>query len=327
MTSTDDQILAAPIVFRPYFKRVLWGGSKICRYKGISSDATDIGESWEISALPGQESRVDGGLYADMTLQELSDRFGAQLLGDSVLKRYGGKFPMLIKFIDANDRLSVQVHPDDKMAAERHSSLGKSEMWYIIDAEPGAKIYSGLTEAMTPEQYEQRLLEGSITDVLAEYETAPGEVFYLPAGRVHAIGPGNFLAEIQESSDITYRIYDYGRRDSAGRPRELHTDMAREAIDYKVRDTYRSPSPSPDEKNCEIAACEHFTVRRLIIEGPHTYTFSRDSFTALMCLEGEVTLNYPGGTLTLRQGHTALLPAVMRSIELTGKALLLCAQA
>ena len=134
MTSTDDQILAAPIVFRPYFKRVLWGGSKICRYKGISSDATDIGESWEISALPGQESRVDGGLYADMTLQELSDRFGAQLLGDSVLKRYGGKFPMLIKFIDANDRLSVQVHPDDKMAAERHSSLGKSEMWYIIDA-------------------------------------------------------------------------------------------------------------------------------------------------------------------------------------------------
>ncbi|MDE6131092.1 MAG: class I mannose-6-phosphate isomerase, partial [Muribaculaceae bacterium] len=193
----------APITFAPYLKEVLWGGTKICKYKNLPSTSDCIGESWEISAVPGHESVVDAGEYKGLTLLQLIERFGEELLGSKVVKKYGLNFPLLVKIIDANQNLSVQVHPDDELAEKRHHSLGKTEMWYIIQADKGAKIYAGLNTAMTPDDYVRRVADGTFADTLAVHDSFPDDVFFLPAGRVHAIGAGNLLAEIQENSDIT----------------------------------------------------------------------------------------------------------------------------
>ncbi len=322
-----EKLISKPIRFSPYFKTVIWGGNRICKYKGISQTEDKIGESWEISGVHGHVSVVDSGEYAGLTLDQLIDRFGIQLLGEKVYKKYGGKFPLLIKFIDANDNLSVQVHPDDELAMKRHNSFGKTEMWYIIAADNNAKIYAGLSKQITPDIYEQKVADGSFTDVVATHDSASGDVFLLPAGRVHAIGAGNLLAEIQESSDITYRIFDYNRRDANGNTRELHTELAKDAIDYNVCSDYKSPSLSSDIKNAEIAKCSHFTVRRELIEGEAMLTFPPDSFTVLMCIEGEVSLRYLSGSMTLSAGNTLLLPAILSSVEVSGTATLLSAQA
>ncbi|MDE6121172.1 MAG: class I mannose-6-phosphate isomerase, partial [Muribaculaceae bacterium] len=199
----NEMIEAAPILFRPYFKQVIWGGSRICAYKDCPQTVSRVGESWEISALPGRETVVASGTYKGMTLTELAGRFGAQLLGSGVRGRFGDRFPLLLKFIDANDNLSVQVHPDDATAMSHHNSPGKTEMWYVISAEPGAKVYVGLNSDITPAEFDRRVADNTFTEVLAEHEVAPGDVFFLPPGRVHAIGAGVLLAEIQESSDTT----------------------------------------------------------------------------------------------------------------------------
>ncbi len=275
-------IKKAPIRFKPYFKSVIWGGKRICKYKDIEQPQDKIGESWEISAVEGQESIVADGPYKGMSITQLVERFGPELLGRDVFDRYGGQFPLLIKLIDANDNLSVQVHPDDALAKERHGSLGKSEMWYIISAEEGAKIYSGLNRKMTPEEYVRRVKDGNIEEVLAVHDSRPGDVYFLPAGRVHAIGGGNLLAEIQESSDITYRIYDYGRRDANGNTRELHTEQAKDAIDYTYYENYKSIPPASNVADAVIAECEHFTVTRVLLDWEMELLLSKDSFTVLM---------------------------------------------
>lgn len=322
-----ENILQAPISFSPYLKTVIWGGDKIYRYKDITPTGEKIGESWEISAVPGHVSVVDHGEYEGLSLDELITRFGPQLLGERVFEKYGGKFPLLIKLIDANDNLSVQVHPDDALAMKRHNSLGKTEMWYIVDTDSDAKIYAGLSRHITPAEYEEKVADGSFTEVLATHDSAPGDVFFLPAGRVHAIGAGNLLAEIQESSDITYRIFDYNRRDANGNTRELHTELAKDAIDYNVYSDYKSPAPSSSEKDAVIASCQHFTVRRELIEGETELTFSPDSFTVVMCISGQATLHYPSGSMTLRPGRTVLLPATMSEVKVSGTATLITAQA
>lgn len=313
----------APIVFAPYLKSVIWGGNKICAYKGIEQLESNIGESWEISAVPGHESVVAEGVYKGLNLVELIQRFGAELLGDEVMKRYDGKFPLLIKLIDANDNLSVQVHPDDALAMQRHNSLGKTEMWYIIQADKGAKIYAGLNVEMSPEDYVKRVAEGTFAETLATHDSEAGDVFFLPAGRVHAIGAGNLLAEIQESSDITYRIYDYDRRDANGNARELHTAQAKDAIDYTVYDEYKSPRASAGEVDCEIVKCSHFTTDRVLLDGKLDLNFDASSFTVLMCLEGDVELSYSAGKMRIAAGQTVLLPAAMKTLSMSGKGLLL----
>lgn len=313
----------APIIFVPYLKSVIWGGNKICEYKGITQPEPNIGESWEISAVPGHESVVAEGAYKGLTITELIDRFGAELLGDRVMQRYDGEFPLLIKLIDAADNLSVQVHPDDELAKKRHNSLGKTEMWYIIQADKGAKIYAGLNTRMTPEDYVRRVAEGTFAETLAVHDSHADDVFFLPAGRVHAIGAGNLLAEIQESSDITYRIYDYDRRDVAGNPRELHTEQAKDAIDYTVLSEYKNPPVPSDIADCEIVKCDHFTTDRILLDGKMPLTLDPSSFTVLMCLKGEVTLKYPAGEMTVSAGSTVLVPAAMTNLSLEGKATLL----
>lgn len=323
------QINASPLSFKPYLKEVIWGGSKICTYKGMEADGKKIGESWEISVIPGHESVVDAGQYSGKNLSELADIYGESLLGAAVTARHGNNFPLLIKIIDANDNLSVQVHPNDELARLRHNAQGKTEMWYIIDAEPGAKIISGLNRDSSPQEYEQTVADGTFMDLLALHDSEPGDVFFLPAGRVHSISAGNLLAEIQESSDITYRIFDYNRRDAAGNTRELHTELAKDAIDYKFHSDYKSPKPDSTESDACIADCDCFTVRRIFAEGERDLSLSPDSFAVLMCLKGECTLKYPSGESHMRAGKTFLLPAVLCAdapLKLSGKATLLTAQ-
>lgn len=312
-----------PLRFRPYLKTVIWGGDRICRYKGIAQTEPNVGESWEISAVPGHESVVEEGEYAGQTLTDLIGRFGESLLGASVYKRYGGSFPLLIKLIDANDNLSVQVHPDDRLAMERHGSMGKTEMWYIIESDSEASIYAGLRLKLTPEEYERRVAEDNIMEALAVHNSSPGDVFFLPAGRIHAIGAGNLLAEIQESSDVTYRIYDYGRRDKDGNLRELHTEQAKGAIDFEVYPEYKNPPVPENERMSQLVSCEHFTTSRLLLRGDADLELCPDSFTVLMCISGRATLIYAAGETEIKAGETLLLPAAMERLHLKGAATLL----
>lgn len=316
----------APIRFIPYLKSVIWGGGKICRYKGIAQPEPNIGESWEISEVPGHESVVADGPYKGMSLTEMIDCFGPELLGSEVIERYEGKFPLLIKLIDACDNLSVQVHPNDALAKQRHGSLGKTEMWYIIDADPGAKIYSGLNRELSPDEYVGLVSNNTIEEVLAVHDSQPGDVFFLPAGRVHAIGAGNLLAEIQESSDITYRIYDYDRRDAQGNVRELHTEQAKDAIDYVVYDDYKSAPADAAVGDVEIARCDHFTVNRIILDGEMSFEFPASSFTVVMCLDGDAIVDNEEAWEPIKTGETLLVPAAMNRFKLKGKGLLLMAR-
>lgn len=318
--------LSEPLHFAPYLKSVIWGGEQIAPYKGIETSQHEIGESWEISGVPGHVSVVDRGPLKGKTLSELIDIYGADLVGADVYKKYGKEFPLLIKIIDAKADLSVQVHPDDELAHKRHNCPGKTEMWYIMKTAPGAKIYAGLKEKITPDEYERRVADNSIMDVIAAYDSAPGDVFFLPAGRIHAIGAGNLLAEIQETSDITYRIYDYDRRGADGKPRELHTEQARDAIDYTVYPDYRNAPVSSLEKEADLVNCSHFDVRRILLDGisEQQMNHTRRSFMIVMCLEGSAVLSYSDGkTVEISRGETLLFPAVLGNLKASGKGLLL----
>lgn len=224
-----------PLKFRPILKSLVWGGEKIAPFKHIETTQHNIGESWELSGVRGNESVVANGEYAGRTISELVAQFKDRLIGKRNYARTGNEFPLLIKFIDAKQDLSIQVHPNDELAARRHNgSKGKTEMWYVVGADEGAHLMSGLSKQITPEEYAARVEGHTITDVLRDYAVSPGDVFFLPAGRIHSIGAGSFIAEIQQTSDITYRIYDFGRLGLDGKPRELHTALAKDAIDYTV---------------------------------------------------------------------------------------------
>ena len=246
-----------PYKFEPYLKTTLWGGYQIAPFKGIFTAQPNIGESWEISGVPGHESvAIDRGLVDDidmgLTLTQLIDKYKGLLVGNKVYKHFGNKFPLLVKFIDSRQDLSVQVHPNDELAMERHGCAGKTEMWYVIKSDVGAKIYSGLRKSITPDDYE-RLVgadneengENPMASVIATHEAHDGDLYFLPAGRLHAIGAGNFLAEIQETSDITYRVYDFGRKDAHGKPRELHIQELRQheahIATHQLPTLHRSP--------------------------------------------------------------------------------------
>ena len=316
-------IRKAPVKFKPYLKTVIWGGNKICGYKEIDQPEPNIGESWEISAVPGHESVVIEGDYTGRTITDLISEFGEELIGSRVFEKYSRQFPLLIKFIDAADNLSVQVHPDDKLAKERHDSLGKTEMWYIIQSDRNARIYAGLKLKMTPEDYQKRVDDNTIMEAVAEHESNPGDVFFLPAGRVHAIGAGNLLAEIQESSDITYRIYDYNRKDKNGDTRELHTVLAKDAIDYNLYDDLKHPVAEDEGEDRNLVSCPHFTVNKIKSEGKKTLTPAAGSFTILMCIEGGGMLACDDGEASIKKGSTLLIPASCEKINIDGSGVFL----
>lgn len=300
-----------PFKFQPILKTLVWGGDKIAPYKGIDTDQANIGESWELSGVKGDESVVAEGEYAGMKLPDLIDRLKGRLVGEDVYKRCGNEFPLLIKFIDAKSDLSIQVHPDDTLSKVRHGKNGKTEMWYVVDADKDAHLKSGLTKSITPDEYCHLVAEDKITDVLEDYKVSPGDVFFLPAGRIHAIGAGTFVAEIQQTSDVTYRIYDYGRKGLDGKPRELHTELAKYAIDYRVYPDYRTHYIPQNDKPVQLVSCKYFTTDLLELDNMYDLDLTGvDSFVIVMCLDGSVTLEgREGDSTTISRGETILIPA------------------
>lgn len=309
-----------PLKFEPIFRQMVWGGDKIPAYKGVSTDIEKIGESWEISAYGDKVSVVADGPLKGRDLNSLVAQYKGRLVGEHVYAKTGDMFPLLIKFIDAENDLSIQVHPNDAVASANHGAGtgGKTEMWYVVAADPGACLYSGLAKELTPEDYERRVKDGTITEVLAKYEVNPGDVFFLPAGRIHAICSGCFVAEIQQTSDLTYRIWDYGRLGLDGKPRQLHTALAKGAIDYKVYpEGYRKAYSPAKDREVELVNCPYFTTAVLDLSGPLVKPLDKvDSFLVVMCLEGSGKLVSMGHSLSLRQGETILVPAEAPSVEL-----------
>lgn len=312
-----------PLRFKPVFKTVIWGGDALVSYKGLDTTLDGVGESWEVSAVPGSVSVVDEGPLSGQSLNDLLATDPVGLVGQTVFAKYGLQFPLLMKFIDAAADLSIQVHPDDAMAASHHQSFGKTELWYVVAAKPGARLISGFSKPITPEEYEQRIADNSIEEVLCYHAVQPGDVFFLPAGRVHAIGAGILLAEIQQSSDITYRLYDYNRRDAQGHTRELHTALAKEAIDYTLYPTWRTEYPKLSNQAVPLVKCPYFTTNRIQMEAENTSTSmlrlygSLGSFVVLLCVEGEAWLIIEGQeSLAIRQGQTVLIPAAITCLQL-----------
>ena len=309
-----------PLKFEPLLKSVVWGGDKIVPYKGIESTAKNVGESWELSAVAGNESVVANGEFAGRNIVELIKEYKADLLGEKVYAESGDTFPILVKFIDARDDLSIQVHPDDDLATVRHNgSKGKTEMWYVVKADEGAHLMSGMSQQITPEEYVRRIEDNTITDVLCDYKVSAGDVFFLPAGRIHSIGRGCFIAEIQQTSDITYRIYDFGRLGLDGKPRELHVEQSKDAIDYSVLDDYKTSYAPELNKAVSLVECNYFKTHLLdLTETVEVPVKANDSFMIVICLEGAATLTDSNGySLNLKQGETVLVPAVTDHITFT----------
>lgn len=300
-----------PMRFKPILKKIIWGGSDICPFKGIMPVEEGIGESWELSHVEGNYSIVDNGELEGKSLDELIHTYGKQLLGEKVVEQFGSTFPLLIKFIDARDNLSIQVHPDDDLAKKRHDSFGKTEMWYVINAAKGASLYSGFSKQIDADEYVKRVEDNTIMDVLQRYEVSTGDVFFLPAGRVHAIGAGCFIAEIQQTSNITYRIYDYNRKDANGNTRELHTELAKDAIDYTILPDYRTHYKGHSNATVELANCKYFTTNLLDLDTMMVRDFSElDSFVVYICMEGRAFIrDNKGNDIFIHQGQTVLIPA------------------
>ncbi len=306
-----------PLKFNPILKSVIWGGEKIAPYKGIATEQHDIGESWELSGVAGDESVVAAGEYAGMRLPELIARFKGELVGEKVFAKHGTEFPLLIKFIDARQDLSIQVHPNDALSKARHNKNGKTEMWYVVGADAGAHLLSGFSKRVTPEQYVASVENHTITELLTDYPVAPGDLFFLPAGRIHAIGGGSFVAEIQQTSDVTYRIYDYGRKGADGKPRELHTELAKEAIDYTVLPDYRTHYEPQKNAETPLVSCPYFTTSLYDLDAPAEKELATlDSFLIVICVGGSGTLvDSEGNETPLRQGETVLVPASTQQVR------------
>lgn len=307
-----------PFKFNPILKTVIWGGNEICKFKQIQPTQDGIGESWEISGVKENVSVVANGILEGTSLDTLMHEAKGQLLGEKVYEKFGATFPLLIKFIDAQDDLSIQVHPDDTLAKKRHNSFGKTEMWYVIKATPDAFLYSGFAEKITSEEYESRIANNTFTDTLQRFSVKEGDVFFLPAGRVHAIGAGCFIAEIQQTSDITYRIYDYDRRNAAGNPRELHTDLAKDAIDFSVHDSNQTQYVSKENLPVELATCAYFTTNLMTLNDKiHRDYAALDSFVIYICVEGSAKISDNKENKTeISQGESILIPADTQAVKI-----------
>ncbi|MDE5761003.1 MAG: class I mannose-6-phosphate isomerase [Bacteroides sp.] len=308
-----------PLKFEPVLKQTLWGGDKIIPFKHLNETLANVGESWEVSAVEGSESVVANGADKGLTLPEMVRRYKEELVGEANYARFGTKFPLLIKFIDAKQDLSIQVHPGDELAKKRHNSFGKNEMWYVVSADKGAKLISGFAEQITPKEYKERVYNGTFAEVLQTSDVAAGDVFYVPAGRVHGIGAGAFVAEIQQTSDITYRIFDYNRKDKDGKTRELHTSQAIDAINFAdVQDDFRTNYERVQNEPVEMVASPYFTTSIYDMTEEITCDYSElDSFVILICVEGACRItDNEKNEITVRAGETILLPATTQEVTI-----------
>jgi len=307
-----------PLKFKPIFKDKIWGGNKIHTVFGMDyAPLPNCGEAWVLSGYGEEISTVMNGFLAENQLDELIEIYMEDLVGEKVYEMYGNKFPLLIKILNSSDWLSIQVHPDDKLAESRHNDLGKTEMWYIADAEPDAELISGFNREMTPENYLTSLNNGTLKEIMNFEKVRKGDVYFIPAGRVHALGPGLLLFEIQQTSDLTYRIYDFDRVDASGNARQLHTDMALDALDFTRHKTYRTEYTREFNKTIPVVESTYFNTSLIHFGTAVVKDYSNlDSFVILQCAEGKCNIEYDGGTETLQAGEVILIPASMEKIKI-----------
>ena len=306
--------------FKPLLKTTIWGGEKIVPFKHLDSNEKQVGESWEVSGVKDNESIVAEGDYAGWKLNDLVASLKDKLVGKENYECFGNEFPLLVKFIDARQQLSIQVHPTDEQAQALGKSRGKPEMWYVMKSDADASLRSGLKQQITPEEYTAMVENDTITDALAEYSVKEGDVFFLPAGRIHSIGAGCFLAEIQETSDITYRIYDFKRKDKEGNYRQLHTKEAAACIDYTVYPDYRTKYEPRKDEPVELVRCPYFTTSVYDLTEPMTIDYSDlDSFVIFVGLSGSGEITDAEGNVTpFQAGESVLLPATMTTVKVSG---------
>lgn len=311
-----------PLRFKPIYKKLIWGGEKLREEYGKHDAPGMTGESWEISMVKENISVVSNGFMKGNTLEEVIEVYMGDVVGDWVFDKYGTFFPILTKFIHSNDYLSIQVHPDDEYAMEHHGENGKTEMWYILEAENSAKLIVGFNQDTDKEEFLKGLKEGTLVEMMNFEPVEKGDVLFMPTGRVHALGPGIVLAEIQQTSDMTYRIYDWGRVGTDGKPRELHIDHALDVMDYRWHDQYKTRYPDRPNSTVELADCPYFTTQYIQFDQPVEKDYNMiDSFVIYMCMEGKVELNYPGleqgsDPETLNKGDSILIPAALKEISL-----------
>ena len=309
-----------PLKFNALLKSTLWGGDKIIPFKNLDVQQENVGESWEISGVKGNETIVADGPYAGKKLNELVEELKGKLVGEDNYQRFGNEFPLLIKFIDARQDLSIQVHPTDEIAKMQGKERGKTEMWYLMDSDKDATLLCGLKKKITPEEYAQMVENDTIVDAIDRYEVKEGDCFFLPAGRIHAIGTGCFLAEIQQTSDVTYRIYDFKRKDKDGNYRQLHTKEAAECITYNVASNYRTDYTPVKNQGVSLVQCPYFNTAVYDLDEPMTIDYSElDSFVILIGLKGNATItDNEGNTFTLQAGESVLVPATTETLKVDG---------
>lgn len=307
-----------PLKFKPILKQTIWGGDKLAGKSENTQVKSSIGESWEISGVQDNISVVADGPLEENTLEELVEIYMGDLVGDKIYEKFGVEFPLLIKFIDARDNLSIQVHPDDATAKERHNAYGKTEMWYLLDAEPDAGLIMGFKHDTTKEEYLQGLRSNTLPALLNTEKVKKGDCFFIPAGTVHAICKGCFIAEIQQTSDITYRIYDYDRRDKNGNPRELHTDLATDVINYNEQKQHAIHYHQHENHTEELVSCKYFTTNYLKFDREIEKDYiDLDSFVIYMCLNGSFHIVYDTDkTVQVNKGDTILVPACLKNLFL-----------
>jgi len=311
-----------PLKFEPVLKEKIWGGNSLSRYYGKDQGKLpNIGESWEISAVSENLSVVSNGFLAGNNIEEIIEVYMGDITGESIYEKFGNEFPLLIKLIEARDDLSIQVHPGNELAKKRHSAYGKTEMWYILQSERDSRIYTGFTKPLTIDIYKDALAHDALPPLLNAEHPEPGDIFFTPAGRIHAIGAGVVLAEIQQTSDITYRIYDWGRKGPDGNPRELHTDLALEAIDYNASGKTGMKKDLQMNHPENLVKCEYFEVNAISFNNPveRDYT-ALDSFVIYICTEGRFRITWNGKSENVSKGETVLIPAVITNVTLEPEA-------
>ena len=311
-----------PLTFTPILKDRIWGGTKLKTYlnKPIVSETT--GESWEISTVPGDISVVNNGVLQGKNINEIIDLYPEEILGKSVITRFGKQFPLLFKFIDAKEDLSIQLHPNDALAKERHNSFGKTEMWYVMQADESARLVVGFKNDSNQQEYLAHLENKNLIDLLNEYPVSKGDVFFLETGTIHAIGAGVVVAEIQQTSDVTYRIYDWDRVDANGNGRELHTELALDAINYQTT-TSKIDYKEVANKSTAVVDCPYFVTNIIALQETFIWKRTKQAFTVFMCTNGQFEMIVNGEILRYRMGDTILIPACMENLTLRGKATLL----
>jgi len=306
-----------PLKFQPILKDKIWGGQKLQQLLHKSTSSTKAGESWEISDVEGDTSIVANGPLKGTSLKTLMDTYTSDLMGAKNFRQFGNKFPLLIKFIDAKQDLSVQLHPNDKLAKARHNSFGKTEMWYVVQADPASNLIVGFNQEMTPELYVKHLEDKTLQSILNFDAVKAGDTYFIEVGRIHAIGAGVLLAEIQQTSDITYRVYDWDRVDANGNERELHNDIALEAFDFDMPDNFRVQYAPKSNVSTELVSCPYFTTNVLEVTETISKQNTQDSFVIYMCVEGKANLVVDGIVTEFSMGETVLIPACIETFSIS----------